>query len=169
MRAGRNKFAISLALLASILLSSVSLSAQEVNGSGVREWSALKSVSLGSKVSVKLKSGKSLDGTLSSVSETSLTLSTRNKPNDIKRGDVLSVYQSIKKSATKATLIGLGVGAGVGAGIGAAASSNDNSGFEKIDHAATAGLTIIGAGAGALTGYLIGRSGRKRVLVYQAP
>jgi membrane protein DedA with SNARE-associated domain len=32
----------------------------------------------------------------------------------------------------------------------------------------TAGLTVIGAGVGALTGYLIGRHGGKRVLVYEA-
>ena len=79
---------------------------------------------------------------------------------------VASLFQITKKSATKATLIGLGVGAGAGAGIGLA-GRNDN-GFEKLEHSVTAGLTVIGAGAGALAGYFIGKSGSKRVLIYQA-
>ena len=76
------------------------------------------------------------------------------------------MYQVTKKSATMATLIGLGVGAGAGLGVGLAGRSDN--GFEKIDNAVTAGLAVLGAGAGALTGYLIGRSGRKKELVYQA-
>jgi membrane protein DedA with SNARE-associated domain len=52
--------------------------------------------------------------------------------------------------------------------IGAVGSANDNDGFDKLDHAVTAGLTVLGAGAGAITGYLIGRSGHKRVLIYEA-
>ena len=86
---------------------------------------------------------------------------------ELKREDVLSIYQGTKKSATKATLIGMGGGAGAGAVIGAAGGSNNN-GFDKIDQAVTAGLTVLGAGVGAITGYLIGRGGSKRVLVYEA-
>jgi membrane protein DedA with SNARE-associated domain len=59
------------------------------------------------------------------------------------------------------------VGAGTGAAIGAVASSGDDN-FGKFDQAATAGLTVVGAIAGALTGYLIGRHSSKRVLVYEA-
>jgi len=40
--------------------------------------------------------------------------------------------------------------AGGGAGIGLA-GRNDN-GFDKLEHAMIAGLTVLGAGAGALTG-----------------
>jgi hypothetical protein len=168
MRRRTNKLTVSLALLAVTLLSPASLTAQVSKGASTDDWSALKSVATGDKLNVKLKNGKSVSGKLSSVSETSLSLLVKNKVTDLKRDDVLSVYQTTRKSATKATLIGMGVGAGAGAGIGVAASSNDNSGFEKIDHAATAGLTVIGAGVGAVAGYLIGRSGRKQVLIYQA-
>jgi hypothetical protein len=121
----------------------------------------------GSKLEVKLKDGKTVKGKLSGVSDTALTLSAKDKPVDLKREDVASVYQVSKKSATKATLIGMGAGVGIGAVVGAVGDSQ-STGFEKIDKAATAALTIIGAGAGALTGYLIGRSGHKRVLVYAA-
>jgi hypothetical protein len=116
---------------------------------------------------VKLKTGKSVEGRLSAVSDAALSLSVKNKPTDLRRDDVQSVYEIRGKSATKATLIGAGVGAGAGAAIGAAADSSSD-GFEEIDHAITAGLTVLGAGAGALTGYLIGRHAGKRVLVYEA-
>lgn len=119
------------------------------------------------KLAVKLKDGKTVEGKLGGVSDTALSLSVKEKPVDIKREDVLSVHQTSKRSATKAALIGMGVGAGSGAVIGVAGSSKHDS-FDKLDKAVTAGLTVLGAGAGALAGYLVGRSGRKRVLIYQA-
>jgi small nuclear ribonucleoprotein (snRNP)-like protein len=124
-------------------------------------------VAPGSKLEVKHKNGRTIKGTLSGVSDTALTLSLKNTSLELQRDDVFNVYQNFRKSATTATLIGLGVGAGAGAAVGAAGESND-SGFEKIDHAVTAGLTVVGAGVGALAGYLIGRGSAKRVLVYQS-
>ncbi|MBV8856826.1 MAG: hypothetical protein JOZ02_07860 [Acidobacteria bacterium] len=64
--------------------------------------------------------------------------------------------------------MGLAVGAGAGAAIGLAASSASDDGFDKIDHVATAGLTVLGGGAGALIGYAVGRGRHKRALVYEA-
>lgn len=40
-------------------------------------------------------------------------------------------------------------------------------GFNKIENAAAAVFAVVGAAGGAFAGYLIGRSGRKRVLIYQ--
>jgi hypothetical protein len=156
-----NRIALIL-VMAALLLPSVAI-AQDSS----TDWSRLSSVETGSKLLVKLKNGESFEGKLTSVSDTGLSLSVKNKPADLKRDDVFTVHQKKKKSATKATLIGMAVGAGTGAAIGAAGSGNDSS-FDKIDHAVTAGLTVIGAGAGALTGYFIGRGGTKRVLIYQA-
>lgn len=166
MCVGSGRFTLVLVLAAALLLPSV-VSAQSASAPS-DDWStALNTVANGSKLVVKLKTGKSVDGNLSGVSDTALSLSVKSKPVDLKREDVQSVYRIAGHSATKATLIGLGVGAGAGAGIGAAASSgNDN--FGKFDQAATAGLTVVGAVAGALTGYLIGRHSSKRVLVYEA-
>jgi hypothetical protein len=166
MGIARNKLTTSFLLTVALLLSSVTASAQ-TSSTTTADWSRLNAVSTGSKVSVKLKSGKTVDGKLAAVSDAALSLTVKNKPVDLKREDVSSVYQLTKKSATKATLIGLGVGAGAGAAIGLAGSGGNN-GFEKIDHAVTAGLTVLGAGAGALTGFLIGRSGSKRVLIYRS-
>jgi len=173
MYVARNRLTISIALVASLLLSSVTLTAaaqeaketKATQAAATNDWSRLNTVTSGSKLAVKLKNGKTVEGKLSSVSDTVLSLSVKNKPVDVKREDVLSVYQVSKKSATKATLIGMGVGAGAGAAIGLAGSNGDS--FAKIDHAVTAGLTVLGAGAGAVAGYFIG-SGSKRVLIYQA-
>lgn len=164
MRINRKRLTITIALVTSLLFSSVTLTAQTTTPPG--DWSRVTAVETKSKLVVKLKNGKTVKGKLSSVSDVGLSLSVKDKPVDVKRDDVLSIYQITKKSATKATVIGMAVGAGTGAAVGAAGGGND--GFEKIDHAVTAGLAVLGAAAGALTGYLIGKSGRKQVLIYQA-
>lgn len=155
---------IAIVMVASLLFSAVSVAAQ----GQTNDWSRVAALSSGSKLSVKLKNGKTINGTLSSVSDSTLSLTAKNAV-DIKREDVRTVHEVVKKgSATKAALIGTGVGAGAGAAVGAISDSSNDDGFESLDSAATAGLAVVGAGVGALVGYLIGRSGSKRVLVYEA-
>ena len=167
MRTKRRQLA-SVILIAAVLFPAVSLSAQaQVATQNTGDWSAISSVPTGDRLVVKLKNGQTVEGKLSVVSDNALSLSVKGKTVDVKRDEVFSIHHVTKKSATKATLIGMGIGAGAGAAIGLAGSSNDN-GFDKIDHAVTAGLTVLGAGAGAAIGYFIGRSGRKSVLIYQA-
>lgn len=152
-------------VVASLLLSAVSVAAQ----GQTNDWSKVAALSSGSNLSVKLKTGKTVNGTLNSVTDSTISLTAKNAPVDIKRDDVRSVHEVVKKSsATKAALIGTGVGAGAGAAAGAISDSNHDDGFEKLDSAATAGLAVVGAGVGALVGYFIGRSGNKRVLVYES-
>ena len=158
---------ICIVLVASFLLPSVVWAAQHTAAS-TGDWSTVKAVTSGTKLSVKLKNGKTVAGKVSNVSDTALTLSVKNSMEELKREDVLSVYQVMKKSATKATLIGMGVGAGAGAAVGAAGAASSDSGFDKIDQAFTVGLTVIGAGVGAVTGYFLGRGGSKRVLIYES-
>jgi hypothetical protein len=164
----RKRLMIWIALVASLLLPTLTLAAQDAKATpaSTSDWSRVNSVSSGSRLAIKLRDGKSVEGELTSVADTGLTLSVKNKPVEVKREDVVSVHHITKKSATKSTLIGLGVGAGAGAAIGLAGRKGDN--FAKLDNAFTAGFAVLGAGAGAITGYLIGRSGPKRVLIYQA-
>ena len=72
-----------------------------------------------------------------------------------------------KSSATKAALIGAGVGAGAGAAVGAVSDANNDDGFETFDSAATAGLAL-SALVSEHSSVTCGRSGNKRVLVYEA-
>ena len=151
-------------LLAVVLVLWVPLQAQ----TATNDWSRISSVASGSKLKVKLKSGKTVEGSLNSVSDSSISLATKNTTQDIKRDDVQTVHRVVKKSALTATMIGMAVGAGAGAALGAIGSASDDGGFDKLDHAVTAGLTVIGAIAGTVTGYFIGRSSRKKELIYEA-
>jgi hypothetical protein len=164
MRSRTLQFATIGILLSSLLLSTVTVSAQTATS----DWSRLNAVPTGSKLSVKLKSRKTVDGTLNSVSDTTLSLRVKNAAQDLRREDVASVYQMTYKSAGKETLIGLGVGAGVGAAIGAVGDTEDENNFFDTDGLLTAAGAIIGGGIGALSGFLIGRRGKKRLLVYEA-
>lgn len=165
MCVGSRKFTLVLLTAVALLLPPPAASAQSSSASS--DWAALNTVTSGSKLVVKTKDGRSHEGRMSGVSDSALSMSIKDKSVELKREDVQSVYRIGKNSATKATLIGMGVGAGAGAALGAAADSSSD-GFEGIDAAATAGLTVVGAGVGALTGYLIGRGGRKRTLIYEA-
>ena len=164
MRIQTRQFATLVILLTSLLLSPVTLAAQAT----ANDWSRLSSVTTGSKLSVKLRNGNKIEGTLSSVSDTAVTLMVKNASRELKRDDVRTVHQVNGKSATTATLIGLGLGAGAGAAVGAVVDRNNDDGFEKLDSVGTAVTTVLGAGVGALGGFLIGRSGKKRVLLYEA-
>ncbi len=165
MRTPTRRFAVVLALLFSFLLSPATLLAQT---GGMNDWSRINSIGSGTKLSVKLKDGKKMEGTLDSVSDTSLALTVKNARKELRREDVQTVHQLSNKSATTATLVGLGVGAGAGAAIGLAGDASSDEGFEKIDNSVAAGVTVLGAGIGALAGFFIGRSGKKRVLLYEA-
>lgn len=163
MRTSTRNFAVVLTLLLSFLLSPATLLAQ----TGMNDWSRLNAVSNGTKLSVKTKDGKKMEGTLEAVSDTSISLTVKKARKEVKREDVASVHQLSGKSAATATLVGLGVGAGAGAAIGLAGDAGSD-GFEKLDNSIAAGVTVLGAGIGALAGFFIGKSGKKRVLLYEA-
>ena len=168
MRSKPQPFAV-LVVVAAFLFSTLTITLQGQTNGQMNNWSRVSALTSGARLSVKLKSGKTLNGTLSSASDSGLSLTVKNSQMNVKREEVATVHEVVKKSsATKATLIGTGVGAGVGAAAGGIASSNDDIGCEKIDHVATAGLAVAGAGVGALVGYLIGRGGTKRVLLYES-
>lgn len=163
MRIHRKRIVTSITLIVSLLLSCITSTAQTST-----DWSRLNTIELDSKLAVKLKNGKTINGKLSSVSDSTLTLSVKKKPVDIRREDVLTVHQVTKKSAVAPTLIGAGAGAGLGAAAGAAGGDDDD-GFVFVTRGQlAAGLAVIGAGVGAIAGYFIGRGRSKRVLIYQA-
>lgn len=129
-------------------------------------WAAVKSTSVGVKLSVKLKSGETASGRLSEVTDTSLTLSGGGKTKTFGRDEIQKIYSVSGSSRGKYALIGLGVGAGVGMGAGAAASQGPAEGGEKYLPVAQLGLA--GGGLGALVGALLG-SGKRKQLIYEAP
>ena len=154
---------VTILLVSSFLLSTLSIAVQ----GQTNDWFKVTALSTGSNLAVKQKNGKTVKGTLSSVSDSALTLNAKSGAVEIKRDDVRTVHEVIKKgSGAKGALIGAAVGAGSGAALGVAADATDNA--LEVKNGITAGLAVVGAGVGALAGYFIGRSGSKRLLVYEA-
>lgn len=162
MLEGSRRLTLSLALVASLLLAPVA-SAQTAS----RDWSVFNTIAKGSKLSVKLKDGKTVEGRLAGVSDDGLSLSAGGQQTDVKAADVLKVYRRGGGSAKKETLTGLAVGAAAGA-VAGAAGSDDGFGAPTRGQMA-AGLAVLGGGVGALVGYAVGRGRDRRVLVYEAP
>lgn len=154
-------------LVASLANSSVCL-ARQADPSA--DWATVKVVPLDSEVMVKTKSGQKEQGRITSVTETALTLTRKNRDTTFERINISEIYL-VRRQAAKAkfALIGAGVGAAVGAAIGGAAKSDRDGDIGEV----LAGGTVpffagVGAGIGALAGTVFGQSRRKRNLIYQS-
>jgi uncharacterized protein YcfJ len=134
-----------------------------------REWSAFKNLQSREKLVARLKDGKTLEGRLSNVSETVLTLSNHGKPIDLDRRDIVQVYRVTGTPVKKPVLIGLALGAVVGAGAGTNASKCNPGSIVCFDRSETIPIgAVFGASVGALIGFGIGKTRHKRVLIYEA-
>jgi hypothetical protein len=157
-------------VLLALLLTPSSISAQTAT-TLADDWSAVKNTPSGERLSVTLKDGRTLKGTLSDVSDLQLTLSNKGKFATIEQEVISEIYRISGRSRARSALIGASVGAGVGAAFGGSfvnASLDDtarNRGRNVLGGAVT-GAGIFG-GLGALVGYALG-NGQKRVLIYQA-
>jgi small nuclear ribonucleoprotein (snRNP)-like protein len=135
-----------------------------------RQWAAVRALPSGDKVSVRLKDGKKVEGTLRSVSDTMLTVDRGSSSTDLHRDSIAKVYQVIQKSrgksVAKGALIGAGIGFGAGAGVAFAAGN-----YEDLETAELVGiLGGLGAAIGAGLGALFSSFGKKQeqVLVYES-
>jgi len=129
------------------------------------DWSVVQQIKTNAKIIVKQKNGKEVKGSMIEATNTTLTIDRDGKPFSIPRADVRQVHVIEGKAQKgKWALIGAGIGAGVGAGIGAAKYSPNRDDSEIW---IPVGL-MFGTGAGALSGFLLGQSARKRVMVYDA-
>jgi hypothetical protein len=132
----------------------------------LHDWSAVQAVAVDDLLIVKQKDGKTIEGKMIEASETNLTLSRDKKVVNISRDSIQEIQHSKGKAARgKWALIGAGIGAGAGAGIGAVKYSPQSDDSEIYIY----GGTLIGAGAGAISGLLFGASRRHRTLIYTAP
>jgi hypothetical protein len=124
----------------------------------VQGWENVKLVPPGDKIVVSLKDGEILKGRLHGVSDTNLLLSQRNKVSDLARDRISRIHRLVSTPAAPSALLGAGIGAA--AGLGAGSLSDDNKAVTMP------GLAAIGAGVGALIGFIGNR--RRKVLVYEA-
>lgn len=128
-------------------------------------WTVVQQLKTNEKLVVRKKDGKELKGEMIEATDTALTIDRDGKPLSIPRNDVrqVSVVEG-KAEKGKWALIGAGIGAGAGTGIGATKyrSDRDDYGIYIVMG------TLIGTGAGAVSGLLFGQSRRSRVMVYDA-
>jgi hypothetical protein len=159
----KRKPAVVSLLLAVVMLYSPFAIAQQPAASD--DWSAVQAVAPGDELVINLKDGKSLKGKVSSVTSDELTLTRKNRNENIQRGTIAQIYR-VKRKAEKGkyAAIGAAIGAGAGLGIGLAKNSPPVDDGEIYPIVATP----LGAGIGAAVGFLFGAAKRKRVLIYQA-
>lgn len=127
-------------------------------------WDAVRAVASGTRLEVRLKSGKTVKGKLDSVSDTGLVLAGASGATNINREDVQRVYSIHGKSSAKPALIGAGIGAVIGVGGAAASAKSDD---KEGVRAGAALLPLVGAAGGALIGLAFRRQ-QKRVLIYES-
>ena len=150
-------------LLVLLLLSTYTPLGFSQQGPSLSDWAAVQQIKTNERLFVRQKNGKEIKGRMIEASDTALTIDRDGKPLAIARGDVRQVHV-VNGTAQKGkwALIGAGIGAGTGAGIGYTKYSPNSDDSEIY---ITMGL-LIGAGSGALGGFLFGQTTRKRDLVY---
>ena len=156
-------------VILSLLVSSTTTFAGQASDPS-RQWAAVRAIPSGDKVSVRLKDGKKVEGTLRSASDTMLSIDRGSSSMDLNRDSIAKVYQVIQKSrgksVAKGALIGAGIGFGAGAGVALAAGN-----YEDLETAELVGiLGGIGAAIGAGLGALFSSFGKKQeqVLIYES-
>ena len=151
-----------------VLLADASIAVGQT--SSPREWEAVRAVAAGEKLSVRLKDGKKVEGTVRRVSDGLLVLNRGTSTVDLNRDSIAKVYhlvpRSTAKSIGKSTAMGAGIGAGVGTCVGIWGGT-----YEDLE---TAGLVALLGGFGAAIGSGIGafvgavHVKPRKVLIYEA-
>ena len=162
----KSKTLIDVVLL--VLMANASIAvAQTVS---TRDWESVRTLTAGERLSVRLKDGKKIEGTLRSVSDTLLVVDRGNATVDLNRDSIAKAYQVVPRSTArsigKSTAMGAGIGFGVGAGVGIWGGS-----YEDLDTLPLVGLlggfgAAIGSGIGAFVGALYIKP--RRMLIYES-
>ncbi len=160
----------SLALCSLLLISSVNpspLRAQGVSAALVGTWEDVQKIPPGDELEMKLKSDRTISGRLTTASDSKLALSRKGQVTEVDRAEVARIKRVVPKSAARSTLIGAGVGAGTMAGLSAIAIASEGDDVGGETAAIVFGLSLVGAGIGALVGGAFGLR-KKKALVYEA-
>jgi len=155
---------ISCALAVTLVLVTVGPTAFAQQARG--DWTAVQSLPADADISVQLKTGKKVRGDFLSATDNELTITRKGKGESFAK-DAIAQIERLERKAEKGkyALIGAGIGTAAGAGIGAAKAS----GTSDDGYVYTIVGVAMGAGFGALGGFIFGQGKRKHVLIYQAP
>ncbi len=132
---------------------------------GQQDWSIVQAVPVGSKLRIETKSGEHIEGNLSDMTGSALTLTHKGKTLNFNQTDIHRIYTLKGGSRAKSTLIGTGIGAAIGGGA-AAAALGATGGSDATSAILATGIAL-GAGIGAAIGAAVGK-GNKRTLIYES-
>ena len=125
-------------------------------------WEKVIGLAVETLIAVDLKNGDRIQGKFKRLSPFELSLRTGSARAVIPRADIERILSRRADSRRNGTLIGAGIGAGVSALLFVPAEDWDDSG--------KASAVLIGAGAGALIGFIADTAKKKDVaVIYQAP
>lgn len=144
----------------------------QTNVAAVQDWQKLRDIKPGKKVLVEFKSGNTIDGKVSSLAGSTLTLSSGKNTYMLEQRDIQRVYRlkgrwSRNKAARIGAIIGTLVGTIVGGEIGLRAEGRVGHVPSDEDTGPAFGGFFIGMLAGAGLGALVGGK-RKGELLYEA-
>jgi hypothetical protein len=129
-------------------------------------WDAVKSIPVGDEITIETRDGKRMKGRMSTITDTTLTFSSNNRPVDLNQPEIKKIYrQAAGGSRGKNTLVGTAIGTGIGAGIVAILLASTG-GSDSTGEIVAIGM-LLGGGIGAGVGVLSGK-GEKKVLIYEA-
>jgi len=152
-------------IVAVCLLISVIAPAAMCQQAAIGDWSVVQSLSTRDEIAISLKNGNEVKGKFLDAGAIEVTIIHKGRKESFAKDSVAQIYH-LKRKAEKGkfALIGAGIGAGIGLGIGAAKNS------PPVDDGEIYPImgSILGAGIGAVGGFLFGQAKRKRVLIYQA-
>src|SRR5690349_6122723 len=98
MRSKPQRFSV-LVIIATLVFSTLTFVAQGQTSVETNNWSRVTALAAGAKVSVKLKTGKTVNGTVNTVSDSALSLNVKSSTREIKREEVATVYEVVKKGS----------------------------------------------------------------------
>jgi hypothetical protein len=149
------------------MLASNALQADVIPG----RWEIVGSLESGTPITIRLKEGDRIECSLKNVGSEALKLiDSTGQVTTIPKSAVDQILGPAeeKDSNLNGTLWGLAIGGAGGTVLGAATRRTLDAGASAASY--TAALGIIGAGIGALTGYVVDYSAQKsRPVIYRAP
>ena len=114
----KHKIAATIFILSIVAFGQPPVLAQVAGQPKFGTWEAVKGIPSGEKVEITLKSGKTIKGEISGVSDTEITVGRDNKAVTTGRDEVRRVFHAVGKSSRKPVVAGALFGAAVGgAGI----------------------------------------------------
>ena len=149
-------------LVVLLLTQSEIILAQQSKPPAPETWAAVKSLSTGSAIVVKLKNGKTLKGNHVEATDDSLFLSKGKQISTINRSDVKKLHFVVERNRDISHAIGTATGAGIGLALYFSGENNETPSVSGI-------FLIVGIFAGVGYGLAHWFTPKyKKVLIYEA-